>query len=423
VRADHLERIDDDLFRWLEREGDRVLFCCRSKEQGGRFDGTEAERLAILQRAKTRWVDVEHDLPLEGFDRDRVVLSWHDFEGSGRVKARACALAGRGAGVVKLAARVDDAAEIALLEEARHEIEGDAVLIGMGDAGLLSRVRYGALGSAWTYVAADARHVTAPGQLDWAGARVMGLPDAANAPFCALVGGPQVMGSPGTRVYNALYRDLGLDLSYLPILTHSLTDCLPLLDRLGARGLSATMPLKHEALGLCAADELAIAVGSANSMRRTDAGWEGTNTDVAGVRLPLEEAGVRGTALVLGAGGAARAAIHACGQLGLDVAVSARSPRGLEGVVPWQDRGAVKHDVLINATPVAGARSPWPNDVPLARCVFDLAIAPKSALLDRARREGRVAIDATRMWIHQGAEQMSWMLDRSISASQLEELL
>lgn len=423
VRADQLERIDDALFDLVAREGPRILFCCRPPAQGGAFAGSEAERVGLLERAEragARWIDVEHDVPLERFDRSRVVLSWHDFDGADELLRMARELAPRRAGVLKLAVRVDDAAQIERLREARAIIDGPAVLIAMGAAGLLSRVRYGSLGSEWTYVAADHANATAPGQLDLDEARAMGLPGTRDAPFCALVGGPQVFSSPGPRVYNACYRRRGLALSYLPIITTSLRATLPLFEKLGARGLSVTMPLKGEALALSTPDSLAAAVQSVNSLRPIPGGWEGTNTDIEGVRAPLAQVSPTGTALILGAGGAARAAAHACRGLGLGVVVSARTARGPEEVIPWEDRAHVVHDVLINATPIAGDTSPWPDDAPLAKCVFDLAIAERSLLLERASREGGAAIDARRMWIHQGARQMSWMLDTAFTAQELE---
>lgn len=423
VRADHLDTIDDDLFSLVEREGPRILFCCRAPSEGGAFTGSEADRVALLERAAhagARFVDIEHHVPFERFDPSRVVLSWHDFAGAGALVEMARALAPRRPGVLKLAVQIEDAAELERLREARALIDGPAVLIGMGRAGLLSRVRYASLGSEWTYVAADRAGATAPGQLDLAEARAMGLPDTRDAPFCALVGGPQVFSSPGPRVYNACYRRRALPMSYLPIITTSLSQTLPLLAKLGLRGASVTMPLKSEALALSTPDPLAAAVGSVNSLRPSAGGWEGTNTDVEGVRAPLAGLSPRGTALILGAGGAARAAAHACRGLGLRVIVSARSPRGPDEVVPWEDRTRVSHDILINATPIAGDVSPWPDDAPLAPCVFDLAIAEDSRLLARARRLGRTAIDARRMWIHQGARQMSWMLDTPFTAEELE---
>ena len=58
-----------------------------------------------------------------------------------------------------------------------------------------------------------------------------------------------------------------------------------------------------------------------------------------------------------------------------------------------------------------GQRSPWSDDVQLpCAVVFDLAITGKpSRLLERARHEGAIAIEAIEMWLAQGARQMSWI--------------
>ncbi len=84
-------------------------------------------------------------------------------------------------------------------------------------------------------------------------------------------------------------------------------------------GLSLTMPLKRVALDV--ADEvsdLVAAVGAANTLIRTDAGWRAENTDVAGVEQALREVGVSAldSALVLGAGGTAQACLPALAALG-----------------------------------------------------------------------------------------------------------
>src|SRR5690606_5680309 len=109
------------------------------------------------------------------------------------------------AAVVKLAVAIDDAADLAPLLAARRAIEGDAVVIGMGPAGLLSRARARAFGSRWSYVAASAETQTAAGQIDLATWRDRGLDDQ-DAPFAGLVGGPQVLTSPGPARYPALFR-------------------------------------------------------------------------------------------------------------------------------------------------------------------------------------------------------------------------
>jgi shikimate dehydrogenase len=305
----------------------------------------------------------------------------------------------------------------------------------MGAAGLISRTHYAALGSAWSYVAATAESATAPGQLDLATALAMGMPASSCAPLTGLVGGPQVMHSPGPSIYNRLFRARGDPTSYLPIITRSLQRTLPLIERIGAIGLSVTMPLKGEALRFCQPDAIAREVGAVNSLR-SRSGWQGTNTDVEGIRAPLvplcATLALR-RAVILGAGGAARAAAIACQRLGLGLEVCARRLEvvrefGASGQpIAWDDRTRVlplRDAVLINVTPITGSDTPWPDEAALdAPVVFDTAIGSgRSRLLERARAAGAVTLDPLQMWLAQGAAQLSWFLDEPITVTDLELL-
>jgi len=418
LRIDALDRIDDDLWTLVRRHRPRLVACCRPPHE---------DRLGLLARAHeldARWIDVEDDInDLSAFDPDRLVLSFHDPAGTGGdLVARARAMRPRAA-VVKLAITVQDVAELAELREVRQAIEGDAVLIGMGAAGVLSRTHYRAFGSKWTYVAATSELATAPGQLDRATADLLGLPASSAEPFYALVGGPQVTSSPGLQVYNRFFRDHALPHTYVALVTASLQRSLPLLADLGARGLSITMPLK------AAADRLASAptgLGAANTLRRDEHGWQATNTDVIGVREPLAAAGATGRALILGAGGAASAAWRACEELGLQPTVATRSPARAvfaSRVVSWDVRDEDAWDVLINATPVSGDQTPWPPDGAMPPLVFDLAMGQRSRLLDQARDQGSVTLGPMDMWVHQGAAQLSFWLGHEVTPGELRERL
>ena len=399
--------------------------------------------MQLLRRAADRGaglIDIEADVDdaaLEGLARQRLLLSWHDFEGlPADLDATVRAMAARGPGAVKVAAAVADAAELVALREVGEGLGLPMVRIGMGAPGLLSRTHFRAFGSAWTYVAARADRATAPGQLDLDQALAMGMPaSSALGPF-ALVGAAQVMSSVGPVVYNRLFRQRGRRESYLPLISSSLRALLPLLERLGSKGLSITMPLKDEALALCQPEPIARETGAANSLRPIADGpsgsWQGTNTDIEGVRAPLAAFAEHKRALILGSGGAARAAAHACRSLGLELLVSARNEARAatlsSQISPWQQRGqtSLRGAILINATPICGANaSPWPEDAPLeAAVVFDLAIGEGgSRLLERARQVGAVALDARAMWVHQGAQQMSWLLREPVSPEELRELL
>jgi 3-dehydroquinate dehydratase type I len=454
LRLDALEAPNDDAFAALARHAARAIVCCRPTRQGGAFAGDEAARLELLRRAAAtgvRWLDVEADVTpdttnaLAGALRSHdgaLILSWHDFAGLPvDLAARARVMSERTAtdrGAVKIAVAVSDAADIARLVAAFEDIAVPHVAIAMGPAGLLSRTHYAALGSAWSYVAATTDAATAPGQIDLETALAWGMPDSAREPLFALLGGEQVLRSPGPRVYNRFLRARGDRSSYVPIVAKKLGAVLPLLDRLGTRGLSVTMPLKLEALTRCRPDAIAREVGAVNSLRRHDH-WEGTNTDVEGIRAPLAalvQARLLRRAVILGSGGAARAAAMAARRLGLKVEVCARqlevarqvaragSRAGGKAFV-WDERprtAPLRDAVLINATPIAGSESPWPDHAPLdAAVVFDTALgAAGSRLLERARTSGAVTLGPERMWLAQGAAQMSWFLGEKISAAELE---
>jgi 3-dehydroquinate dehydratase / shikimate dehydrogenase len=446
VRLDALGRLDDDVWSLLRRHAPRLIVCCRPPRQGGWFEGSEAERLGALRaagRTGVAWLDLEADLSDEDLASmgtppgGRRIVSWHDLDGvPADLHARAEAMARRGADVVKLAVRPRDAVDLQPLLELGRRFEGRAVLLGMGPAGLLSRCRYADFGSAWTYVASEAAGATAPSQLTLAQALELGLPGSAGRPFLALIGGPQVMDSPGPRVYNRLFRKRDLPWSYIPVLTQDADAVLDLLRRMGALGVSVTMPHKRAILDSARADPMAAAAGAANSVRFDPGGAVCTNTDITGIFDPLRDAiaagAQRGRALILGAGGAARAAVLACRGLGLGVALSARDAGKAEqalgaqvSLVPWPRRAEEPFDVLINATPLAGRASPWPSSQPLRKSiVFDLAIAAEpSALLQQARDEGAIAIGPEEMWVAQGAPQLSWITGETFSAQELRELL
>ncbi|AIG64064.1 shikimate dehydrogenase [Corynebacterium atypicum] len=130
------------------------------------------------------------------------------------------------------------------------------------------------------------------------------------------------------------------------------------------RGFSVTMPGKFEALQFATQKTpRAVAVGSANTLVRVPGGWRADNTDVDGVHGALDELGgpiarrEARRAVVLGAGGTARAAIFALGERGVrEIAVVNRSDKtaGLAGLAPAAGLSFVRWDADLRAL-VAGA--------------------------------------------------------------------
>jgi len=245
-----------------------------------------------------------------------------------------------------------------------------------------------------------------------------------------LLGWP-VAHSVSPAMQNAAFRALGLPWRYelLPVPPDELAAAVDGLEGRGFQGANVTVPHKEAALALVdEADADARAIGAVNTLVRRGGGWLGTNTDAAGFLAALQEGGFAPAgrrALVLGAGGAARAVVYALGQVGCAVAVHNRTAERAVRLCAELDAVAAASmavapslaaldldaiDLLVNATPVgqwpAADASPWPQSLPLPAhwIVLDLVYNPiETRLLARARAAGATAVDGLEMLVHQGA--------------------
>src|SRR4051812_21108430 len=130
-------------------------------------------------------------------------------------------------------------------------------------------------------------------------------------------------------MHNAAFTALGLDAVYVPfaVQPERLARAVEAVFALDVAGINVTLPHKAAIMPLLAAVEpVAQAIGAVNTVVREGARLIGTNTDAAGLARALQEAGVELAAarvVVLGAGGAARAAVVGLAQAGaarIDVA-------------------------------------------------------------------------------------------------------
>ena len=228
-------------------------------------------------------------------------------------------------------------------------------------------------------------------------------------------------------IHNAAFRQLGLHWIYLawPVPKPDLAAAVGGLRALGAMGANVTMPHKETIVTLL--DEVsgdARSVGAVNTVQRLGDRLIGHNTDVDGFREFLIDAGVRASglrALILGAGGSARAVVKGLADLDIgEVVIAARRPlRGAEltslvgstpaAVHPWEDaaRLAGQADLVINATPVGMKRGE--NPIPGAQWRTDQAVIdliyrpPATPMIESARAAGASAWGGMGMLVHQAA--------------------
>ncbi len=186
--------------------------------------------------------------------------------------------------------------------------------------------------------------------------------------------------------------------------------------RRGFRGVNVTVPLKERVLSLLdAVDPAARAIGAVNTVVNEGGRLIGHNTDAPGFLKSLEEARVEGSrALVLGAGGAARAVVYALTRAGWDVAVWNRTRARAERLVAElggrlaSPEAAREVDLLVNATSVGledPAATPLPAEFfPARGYIVDLVYKPlKTRFLREAEERGLVAVNGLGMLLWQGA--------------------
>ena len=213
-----------------------------------------------------------------------------------------------------------------------------------------------------------------------------------------------------------------------PVPPEGLPEFVRLVRDMPVAGVSVTMPHKEKIIGLL--DQLsprAEKAGAVNTLSWKEDLLVGHNTDVEGFAAPLrkyfvgEKSGKIKKALLLGSGGAAKAALCALLELGLsDIAISscdAESARNMARLfqieaVPWENRSAEACDLLVNATPLGmkgllAGQSPWPEKIfKQIRLVYDLIYNPEQTkLIVEAQKAGLKTISGLEMFLHQAQAQ------------------
>jgi len=227
-------------------------------------------------------------------------------------------------------------------------------------------------------------------------------------------------------------RETGVDGAYLPLPvepTH-LEQALRALPILGFRGCNLTIPHKRAALSLIDyVEPTARRIGAVNTVVvRPDGSLEGRNTDAYGFRENLREGishwdPAAGPAVVLGAGGAARAIVAALGETGVaevrivnrtfaraeKVARDLSTPETTIDIFSWDEVNAAQRHaaLLVNATSLGMVGEPPLtldlSSLPPSAPVVDAVYTPlETGLLAAARQRGNPAVDGLGMLLHQG---------------------
>ncbi|MDF0551913.1 shikimate dehydrogenase [Kamptonema sp. UHCC 0994] len=263
-------------------------------------------------------------------------------------------------------------------------------------------------------------------------------------------------------MHNAALSHLGLDIVYLafPVKPEDLNVAISGFAAVGLLGFNITIPHKQGILPLLSeVSPVAIAVGAVNTVYRTANGWGGTNTDVQGFLAPLRSLSLntdikhdwsQKVAVILGSGGAARAVVAGCAELGCaEIHVVGRNQQKLtEFQQSWVNSPLAinllthsweylpmlisKADLLVNATPIGmyphGNESPVDvsamDKLPEGAIAYDLIYTPNPTLfLKQAQERGAIAIDGLEMLVQQGAAALEIWLKQPIPVDVMRQSL
>ncbi len=416
--------------------GTVVIATCRRVASGGKFRGSITSQLEILSKASAagcQLVDVElqtaqkcKPAQLQKLrSRSALILSFHDFRATKKLDETLEKMRAFPADFYKVVSTATTLSDnVSMIQFLGRESDNHSLIgLCMGEQGIISRMLGVRAGSVFTFASVSPGEETAPGQvtaLDLRSVYRVEQIDVATRVYG--VAGDPVAHSLSPAIMNAAFRRENVNAVYLALHAKTLKDLLTCVREIPIHGLSVTMPYKEAILPyLDNTDSHTDKIGACNTVvRAQDGKLYGFNTDTSGVVRPLErrlntlqDAKI----LVLGAGGAARAAVFGLKERGAEVYILNRSTataqklarRAHARTLKRADLKKYSFDVIVNATPVGMGNT---RETPLqekeinARYVFDMIYdPPETRLLQLAKQRGAQIIPGIEMFVHQAARQ------------------
>jgi 3-dehydroquinate dehydratase/shikimate dehydrogenase len=430
-----------NLKRLLENRPGPVIVSCRRQSDGGKWTRSEADRLVLLRSAIAQgveYVDLEDDVAssVPRYGKTKRIVSLHDFnktpENLGELHGR---LAAQQADIVKLATMANNPHDNVRMLELIAQAQVPTVGMCMGDMGTPSRILAGRFGAPFTYATFHHERSLAPGQLSFSQMREIYHYDAirADTEVFGVIADP-IGHSLSPMIHNVAFQVAEMNRVYVPFrvprehLAQFLSDC----PGLGVKGLSVTIPHKETVLRHCTKVDRAVqGIGAVNTLLFEDGQLVGHNTDYRAAMESLDQVLKAGEqertlkgrhALVLGAGGAAKAIAFGLTHRGAQVTVAARNLDKARPVadqlkcrlIDWDLRHGINAELLINCTPVG--MHPNVDETPYEKhhlrpsmIVFDTVYNPEQTLLIKQAREKHcLVVTGVDMFVRQAALQFEY---------------
>jgi len=262
--------------------------------------------------------------------------------------------------------------------------------------------------------------------------------DAKTAAY-AIIGRP-VRHSLSPVMHNAAFGAMGINAVYLAFETDDVEGACRAMRALGIKGYSVTIPNKERIIGeLDKPDESARRIGACNTVKNIDGRLLGTNTDWLGAVKALQRkmtiSGKR--AVVLGAGGSARAVVFGLKQEGAKVTICNRTLKKAQRLAEEFDCDAaeltkaetLEAEILINTTSVGMGK--LKDESPVSRkgvlnyqLIMDIVYSPLETLLLRyAKEAGKMVLNGLEMLLYQACAQFEYWTDVEAPEKTMKEAL
>lgn len=435
LRLDHFDKIDTQaLNAFIQSCGLPVMFTVRRNDQGGVFQGTEGERLELLEQLcalQPTYLDLEYDVPedfrkklFETHPNISFLSSYHDFAQTPQdIEAIFNKIKTPYAHIYKVVFTAKSSIDALRFLEFMQSYRGKEKIISscMGEEGKITRILAPIFGSVLSYATIVESHTTAPGQLIAKELQEIYRFRQLNrqTQVYAAIGDP-IDQSLGHLVHNAVFNEEKINAVYLRIgvKTDELSAFFALILKLPFKGLSVTMPHKEAVMPFLSQTSIETRViGACNTIQMKQGMMIGHNTDGIGALNAIERHGlVFGKHIVcIGAGGAAKALIFEAAQRGAFVSIVNRTPeKAIEIASLIKGRGGgfdllpeickQGYDVIINCIPESDlVDEQW---ILPEKIAMDIVYVPKNTpFLIKASQKKCKIVYGYEMFVRQALEQ------------------
>ena len=355
LRVDFLsEIVPSQIAAFRDKAALPCILTVRRKIDGGQWQNSEDERAALFERIfgeilKVQvaggngfdFVDFEDDFRDENLRRAAanvgltIIRSVHNFEGPvGDAAERVAEMGYSENEIPKIAFMPRSLDDVTSLFESAQKLQGNHILLAMGELGLPSRILAEKLGNFLTFCSLPSQDssISSLGHLD---------PVTLNETyhFRELTAETKVFGITGwplaatssPALHNEGYKKTGLDAVYIPVRAQTIDEAIHFDEAVGIGGMSVTIPHKESVMPFLKELSPEVSeIGACNTIVHKSDGWHGYNTDAPGFSKSLLEftalENLKGKKVsVIGAGGAACAVIYALKKLGADVCIFNRT--------------------------------------------------------------------------------------------------